>query len=79
MTNRELSEKLCQLGCKIEEMAKGLCTTEALEQIANELHALSDENYTPHTPWSELKKQVTLPTKQKRYYDKANPSRELPF
>lgn len=88
MTNRELSEKLSLLGCKIEETIGRRFFPppdsqeyeqihEVLLGIARELHALSNENYSPHTSWAEIKKQVQSSNTKKKFYDSSN--REMPF
>lgn len=81
MTDRELSEKLCTLGCILKEMADFPQTdSQALLEIANELHDLSNENYSPHAVWREIKKQVkkSASTNRKRYYDQST-GKESPF
>ena len=79
MTERELSEKLCAFGCMLKEMAEFPETDrQALLEIANELHDLSNKNYSPGTSWNDIKKQVQQPSKKKRYYDRST-GKELPF
>lgn len=86
MTNRELSEKLYELGSKLEQIAEGDHTRSdskrILFEIADELHALSNEKYTPgHTSWADLKGQVpkkpNQPSKTMKYTNKTG--RQLPF
>lgn len=70
MTNRELAERLCSLGCQLDDIANG---DSLLLAIAKELHTLSNENYTPKTStWADIKKQVP----SKKYKDSRG---ELPF
>lgn len=72
MTERELSERLCSLGCRLEEMAES--DNEDLLEIAKELHNLSNEKYSPGTStWTDLKKMVAP---KKKYTDRRG---VLPF
>lgn len=82
MTKRELSEKLCELACELDDLSDGNQSNadyrRALIQIAAELHDLSNNNFTPgHTSWADVKKQANAPTRKPKYVN--THGRELPF
>lgn len=66
MTNRELSEKLCKLACQMNDLSAEGSTSEmkrVLILMAEELHVLSNENYTPSTPtWDSIKPKTAKKT-----------------
>lgn len=73
MTNRQLSERLCDLGCRLDSLSDG---DQDILAIANELHALSNETFTPGTSWTDLKRVPGQPTRKLKY---VNNNREIPF
>lgn len=77
MTERALSEKLCEIACKMNEW---IDSVPELSDLANELHTLSEEKFTPgSTSWSDLKAKKGQTSKKKpRYLNNPN-NRELPF
>lgn len=80
MTNRELSEKLYKLACQLEEIVDGNISNTSSKRIitcvADELHDLSNENYTPgSTSWNDLK--PNKPSKKQPYTNTAG--KKLPF
>lgn len=85
MTQRELSEKLYKLATEIESIVEGNVSNTAskrvLSLIADELHELSSENYTPgSTSWADLNvksRGASTKSKKQPYANKAG--RPLPF
>lgn len=66
MTDRNLSEKLCAIACSLNELSEGdqhqSVYRRELVRLADELHTLSNEKFTPGTTsWSELSKQAGKP------------------
>jgi hypothetical protein len=67
MTNRELSEKLSNIADRLGEVvfSSKISSQITIEEIIRELRKLSNENYSPHTLWSEVKKQAQKPPSKK--------------
>lgn len=80
LTNNQLSEKLCKLACKIDDMALGDYTDSErkriLTLIAAELHDISNEKFAPTsgTSWADIK-----PKNDTKKTYKSKSGQDLPF
>lgn len=80
MTNNELSEKLCKIACKIDDMALGAYTDAERKRIltllAGELHQLSNEKFAPSASigWADIK-----PKNDTKKTYKSKSGQDLPF
>lgn len=80
LTNKELSTRLCELACKLEEAndSDHPDAFRVVREVTQELHVLANEKYEPgHQTWADLKAQVPSASKKKKFYDSRG--QETPF